>query len=109
MTILVTGGCGFIGTNFISNWFQRTDEHIVNIDCMTYAANTACLDHPPHKNLTNLNVDITDSQMVGEVLRTIRALLFILPRKVMLIARLRLRINLLKQISMALTYCWLMR
>ena len=67
MTILVTGGCGFIGTNFISNWFQRTDEHIVNIDCMTYAANTACLDHPPHKNLTNLNVDITDSQMVGEV------------------------------------------
>ena len=67
MTILVTGGCGFIGTNFISNWFQRTDEHIVNIDCMTYAANTACLDHPPHKNLTNLNADITDSQMVGEV------------------------------------------
>ena len=67
MSILVTGGCGFIGTNFISNWFQRTDEHIVNIDCMTYAANTACLDHPPHKNLTNLNVDITDSQMVGKV------------------------------------------
>ena len=67
MTILVTGGCGFIGTNFISNWFQQTDEHIVNIDCMTYAANAACLDHPPHKNLTNLNIDITDSQMVGEV------------------------------------------
>ena len=67
MTILVTGGCGFIGTNFISNWFRRTDEHIVNIDCMTYAANTACLDHPPHKNLTNLNVDITDSQMLSEI------------------------------------------
>jgi len=67
MAILVTGGCGFIGTNFISNWFQRTDEHIVNIDCMTYAANTACLDHPPHKNLTNLNVDITDSHMVSEI------------------------------------------
>jgi dTDP-glucose 4,6-dehydratase len=67
MTILVTGGCGFIGTNFISNWFQRTDEHIVNIDCMTYAANTACLDNPPHRNLTNLNVDITDSHMVGEI------------------------------------------
>jgi len=68
MTILVTGGCGFIGTNFIANWFQRTDEHIVNIDCMTYAANTACLDEPPHKNLVNFNVDITDSQMVGEIL-----------------------------------------
>ena len=68
MTILVTGGCGFIGTNFIANWFQRTDEHIVNIDCMTYAANKACLDEPPHKNLVNFNVDITDSQMVGEIL-----------------------------------------
>jgi len=66
MTILVTGGCGFIGTNFISNWFQRTDEHIVNIDCMTYAANTAFLENPPHKNLINLTVDITNSQMVGE-------------------------------------------
>ena len=67
MTILVTGGCGFIGTNFISNWFHRTDEHVVNIDCLTYAATTACLDHPPHKNLTNLNIDITNSQMVDKV------------------------------------------
>ena len=68
MTILVTGGCGFIGTNFIANWFQRTEEHIVNIDCMTYAANTACLDEPPHKNLVSFDVDITNSQMVGEIL-----------------------------------------
>ena len=67
MSILVTGGCGFIGTNFISNWFQQTDECIINIDCMTYAANTACIRYPIHKNLTNLNIDITDSQSVGEV------------------------------------------
>ena len=67
MSILVTGGCGFIGTNFIANWFRQSDEHIVNIDCMTYAANTACLHYPPHKNLTNLNVDITDSQTVREI------------------------------------------
>ena len=67
MSILITGGCGFIGTNFIFNWFQKTDEHIVNIDCMTYAANSACLHSSPHKNLTNLNVDITDSQTVGEI------------------------------------------
>ena len=67
MTILVTGGCGFIGTNFISNWFQRTDEHVVNIDCMTYAANTFCLDNPPHINLTNLNVNITETERLVEV------------------------------------------
>jgi dTDP-glucose 4,6-dehydratase len=35
--ILVTGGCGFIGSNFILNWLQENDESIVNIDCMTYA------------------------------------------------------------------------
>lgn len=67
MTILVTGGCGFIGTNFIFNWFQQNDEHVVNVDCMTYAANTACLNHPPHKNLTNLNVNITNSQAISEI------------------------------------------
>jgi dTDP-glucose 4,6-dehydratase len=67
MTILVTGGCGFIGTNFIFNWFQQSDEHVVNVDCMTYAANTACLDRPPHKNLTNLNVNITNSQAISEI------------------------------------------
>tara|TARA_B100000989_G_scaffold197662_1_gene149283 strand:- start:1119 stop:2123 length:1005 start_codon:yes stop_codon:yes gene_type:complete len=70
MTILVTGGCGFIGTNFIVNWFKRTDENIVNIDCMTYAANTTCLDNPPHKNLTNLNADVTDTERLGEIFNT---------------------------------------
>jgi dTDP-glucose 4,6-dehydratase len=67
MTILVTGGCGFIGTNFIANWFRQTDEKIVNIDCMTYAANSAFLDKSPHENLTNLNVDITNSQAISEI------------------------------------------
>ena len=67
MTILVTGGCGFIGTNFISNWFRKTDEQVVNIDCMTYAANTACLHYPVDKNLININVDITDSHTLGEI------------------------------------------
>ena len=67
MTILVTGGCGFIGTNFISNWFQQTEEHVINIDCVTYAASKACINNPPHKNLTNLNVDITDNYAVCEI------------------------------------------
>jgi dTDP-glucose 4,6-dehydratase len=67
MTILVTGGCGFIGTNFISNWFQQSDEKIVNVDRMTYAANRFCIDTPPHRNLTNLNVDITDGQSLRDI------------------------------------------
>jgi len=70
MTILVTGGCGFIGTNFISNWFQKSDEKIVNIDCMTYAANRFCVDTPPHGNLTNLFVDITDGKSLCDIFHT---------------------------------------
>ena len=39
MTILVTGGAGFIGSNFIINWFKHHNEEIINIDKLTYAAN----------------------------------------------------------------------
>jgi len=39
-TILVTGGAGFIGTNFIRHALEmRPDWHIVNLDCLTYAGN----------------------------------------------------------------------
>ena len=38
MTILVTGGSGFIGSNFICNWFEAHDEPVVNLDKQTYAA-----------------------------------------------------------------------
>ena len=32
MAILVTGGTGFIGSNYIHQWFQQTDELLINID-----------------------------------------------------------------------------
>lgn len=37
--IFVTGGAGFIGSNFILNWFKNSDESILNIDKLTYAGN----------------------------------------------------------------------
>lgn len=37
--ILVTGGAGFIGTNFILSWLSRYDEPVLNLDALTYAAN----------------------------------------------------------------------
>lgn len=37
--ILVTGGCGFIGANFILNWLKTHDEPVLNVDALTYAAN----------------------------------------------------------------------
>ncbi len=39
MTILVTGGAGFIGSNFVLDWFETSDETVVNLDALTYAGN----------------------------------------------------------------------
>jgi len=39
MTILVTGGAGFIGANFVLDWLTRSDEVVVNLDKLTYAGN----------------------------------------------------------------------
>ena len=39
MTILVTGGAGFIGSNFVLDWLAQSDETVVNLDKLTYAGN----------------------------------------------------------------------
>src|SRR5512141_1471400 len=43
MTLLVTGGMGFIGSNFIRRRLAHTDDTIVNLDALTYAGNRANL------------------------------------------------------------------
>ncbi|CAM8350921.1 dTDP-glucose 4,6-dehydratase [Candidatus Methylopumilus universalis] len=47
MTILVTGAAGFIGSNFVLEWFNQSNEDIVSLDLLTYAGNL--------ENLTSLN------------------------------------------------------
>ena len=45
MKLLVTGGAGFIGANFILYWFRKyPQDKIVNLDCLTYAGNLANLE-----------------------------------------------------------------
>ena len=39
MTILVTGGAGFIGANFVIDWLNQNNETVVNLDKLTYAGN----------------------------------------------------------------------
>ncbi len=39
MSILVTGGAGFIGSNFVLDWLAQTNEPVVNLDKLTYAGN----------------------------------------------------------------------
>lgn len=41
--ILVTGGAGFIGANFVLDWFAHSDEPILNVDKLTYAGNLRTL------------------------------------------------------------------
>ncbi|MGZ5009138.1 MAG: NAD-dependent epimerase/dehydratase family protein, partial [Methylobacter sp.] len=37
--ILVTGGAGFIGANFVLDWLAQADETVINLDALTYAGN----------------------------------------------------------------------
>ena len=41
--IFVTGGAGFIGSNFVLDWLAQTDEPVLNLDKLTYAGNLANL------------------------------------------------------------------
>ena len=69
MTILVTGAAGFIGSNFVLDWFAQSNEQIISLDLLTYAGNL--------KNLKALDQslghcfvrgDIGDRKIVSELL-----------------------------------------
>lgn len=70
MTVFVTGGAGFIGSNFVLDWLAQSDELIVNLDKLTYAGNA--------ENLRSLSGDerhvfvrgdVGDSELVGKLLQ----------------------------------------
>lgn len=52
MAIIVTGGAGFIGSNFVMDWLAQTDELVINLDKLTYAGNldnlTSLQNNPGH-------------------------------------------------------------
>ena len=63
--ILVTGGAGFIGANFILDWFTRSDEEIINLDNLTYAGNLENLASlKEDKRHTFIKGDICDSSLI---------------------------------------------
>lgn len=66
--ILVTGGAGFIGSNFVHYMLKNHDYHIVNVDALTYAGNMENLDGiSDHPNHTFLKGDICDQGFVSKV------------------------------------------
>ncbi len=69
-TILVTGGAGFIGSNFILHWIEFTGSKVVNLDLLTYAgnpANVASLRGNPRHLL--VQGDICNPELAGSLLR----------------------------------------
>ena len=68
--ILVTGGAGFIGSNFVLDWLAAGGEGVVNLDKLTYAGNRenlGSLDGDPRHVF--VQGDIGDAKLVGELLR----------------------------------------
>lgn len=69
MSILVTGGAGFIGSNLVIRWLRTHSESIVNLDKLTYAGNLASLAEisgDPHHHF--VRGDICDTELVHELL-----------------------------------------
>jgi dTDP-glucose 4,6-dehydratase len=69
MAVLVTGGAGFIGSNFIRAWFDASPEPIVNLDRLTYAGNPHSLaDVARREGYTFVHGDIGDADLVKQLL-----------------------------------------
>jgi len=71
MNILVTGGAGFIGSNFIRQWMRENpQDKILNLDILTYSGNLEnLLDVNENKNYEFVKGDICDQKLVNELVK----------------------------------------
>lgn len=67
MRILVTGGAGFIGSNFVHFLVDNTDHSVVVLDKLTYAGNLRSLDGLPENRYEFVKGDIADAALVDEL------------------------------------------
>ncbi|MFK8113932.1 MAG: dTDP-glucose 4,6-dehydratase, partial [Rubripirellula sp.] len=69
MKILITGGCGFIGTNLVRHLLEHTSHHVINLDKLTYAGNPKSLaDVADSPRYEFVQADLADPIVVGEVM-----------------------------------------
>ena len=69
-TYLVTGGAGFIGSNYIHYMFRKYNDtiRIINVDALTYAGNLENLKEVENKeNYTFVKADICDKQAIAKI------------------------------------------
>ncbi len=67
MRLIVTGGAGFIGSNFVHHVVQHTDYQVTILDKLTYASNTASLAGLPEDRVQLVVGDIGDASLVDEL------------------------------------------
>ncbi|KJL41247.1 dTDP-glucose 4,6-dehydratase [Microbacterium trichothecenolyticum] len=71
--ILVTGGAGFIGSNFVHHVLAHTDDHVTVLDKLTYAGNLASLEGLPVDRLDFVHGDIADAVLVDDLFSRVDA------------------------------------
>lgn len=69
---LVTGGAGFIGSNYINLFIEDKEAHIVNLDVLTYAGNLENLEVDGRENYTFVKGDIRDKELVKNLFEKYR-------------------------------------
>ncbi len=62
--LLVTGGAGFIGSNFVHYVLENTDDHVTVLDKLTYAGNLESLSGLPEERFSFVQGDICDAALV---------------------------------------------
>lgn len=65
--LLVTGGAGFIGSNFVHYVLENTDDTVTVLDKLTYAGDRASLSGLPEDRFRLLEGDICDAELVGDL------------------------------------------
>jgi len=73
MAILVTGAAGFIGSNFVLDWFSQSAEEVISFDLLSYAGNLenlSSLDKNPRHHFVHGN--IVNRALISELLKNTR-------------------------------------
>ncbi len=67
---LVTGGAGFIGSNFVHHLMANTDATVTVLDKLTYAGHRASLDGLPERRFSFVHGDVCDAGLVNDLVAT---------------------------------------
>ena len=65
MELLVTGGAGFIGSNYVRHVLETTDAEVTTVDALTYAGDRSNL--PDHERHQFIEGNITDRELIDEL------------------------------------------